>query len=439
MGQEKNRTLDFEINKEIADTCKILLIATDEDKNKDTASFKVIQDTIKITDYSIISQKCPEGDPGSIMLQNNSQSNPVYSIDGSYYYSTTEIENIMPGKDTVFMKDNKGCKDTLVFTMPEAIEDTIEIIINSIQDASCSGLNDGTISLTSNSPGIATYSIDGITYSGSGFFNDLNPGVQNIYMKDSYGCKDTSSVTIGEPRLNTTVNFDSTAQCYNDSASISISILDGEADYTIRFSNGIEDTESSGLNLIYKVAAGDYKIYLSDKNNCSDTIELNIKEPEYPKINSITETKVNSDSLKIVFSISEGRKPYTINATDNKFFYSYSQDTVLYITESGSYDVSITDMNGCLTDTTLNLEVSVNLTYSSLTGVHPNPASNKVKVESNLKINRYELLNNNGKIVKNGIANNKNFTINISEISTGIYYLYLYSGNKNIIKKLIIK
>lgn len=68
--------------------------------------------------------------------------------------------------------------------------------------------------------------------------------------------------------------------------------------------------------------------------------------------------------------------------------------------------------------------------------VYPNPANNLITVNSNFDIQKVEILDLTGKIIKS--IHQSNNPINISELTKGIYFLKIYS-NDDVFSKKIIK
>ncbi|MCB0802994.1 MAG: T9SS type A sorting domain-containing protein [Flavobacteriales bacterium] len=71
--------------------------------------------------------------------------------------------------------------------------------------------------------------------------------------------------------------------------------------------------------------------------------------------------------------------------------------------------------------------------------LYPNPTDNVIYLKSSLNITSWELTNNLGQAVLNGIfANSKNIhSIDVNSVETGVYYLKIVTENKTIIKKII--
>jgi hypothetical protein len=75
--------------------------------------------------------------------------------------------------------------------------------------------------------------------------------------------------------------------------------------------------------------------------------------------------------------------------------------------------------------------------------VYPNPAANQLNIallESSKGIYAYELFDELGQVLASGTNNfdsNPNFSLNISDLKTGIYFLKLDNQNKNQVVKFI--
>lgn len=84
-----------------------------------------------------------------------------------------------------------------------------------------------------------------------------------------------------------------------------------------------------------------------------------------------------------------------------------------------------------------NNTASINDVFASKTNIFPNPASNFVKISSNLSIDKVEVYNVLGKKVLNTTKFSGN--LDITNLSKGLYLLKLTSGNLKTTKKLIVK
>jgi uncharacterized delta-60 repeat protein len=84
-------------------------------------------------------------------------------------------------------------------------------------------------------------------------------------------------------------------------------------------------------------------------------------------------------------------------------------------------------------------ETLSSITYSNKEFLYyPNPTKNIVNIQSkNQIINRIEVFDFNGRIIKKVTVNNKNYPLNIEDVSNGIYLLKVYSDKGNQTFKII--
>ena len=71
--------------------------------------------------------------------------------------------------------------------------------------------------------------------------------------------------------------------------------------------------------------------------------------------------------------------------------------------------------------------------------VYPNPTSNVINVRSEFTIDNLSVLDLTGRTVKQQISNNKEFSLDVSDLSKGIYLVKLSSGDKEAVTKFIKK
>ena len=88
----------------------------------------------------------------------------------------------------------------------------------------------------------------------------------------------------------------------------------------------------------------------------------------------------------------------------------------------------------------VSLENGIVDNLNSLIVIYPNPAQDYLTLEStDMYINsRYELMNLQGAIMKNGVIQSDKEIINISDYSAGIYFVKIFSRNGNAIYKFVI-
>ena len=81
------------------------------------------------------------------------------------------------------------------------------------------------------------------------------------------------------------------------------------------------------------------------------------------------------------------------------------------------------------------------ITQNDLVSVYPNPAQDFIQVETksnDLNTASYKLMNQSGIEVLNGDVNSSSFSIDITQLSSGIYYLNLIGNDMIINQKIVI-
>jgi Secretion system C-terminal sorting domain len=90
------------------------------------------------------------------------------------------------------------------------------------------------------------------------------------------------------------------------------------------------------------------------------------------------------------------------------------------------------DYNGNLPLRIVNIVSTKNIVLSDI-NVYPNPVSNVCTIHTKESIQKYKVLNAEGKVVLAG----NSMEINFASMASGIYYLHIYTANGNAIKKVI--
>jgi photosystem II stability/assembly factor-like uncharacterized protein len=114
-----------------------------------------------------------------------------------------------------------------------------------------------------------------------------------------------------------------------------------------------------------------------------------------------------------------------------------SATEVISPTVNTTYTVNGTDGNGCSNSTSITQSVTVCTGIVSLKGIElknvtifPNPTNGIVNVISTGSINEVQILNTLGQVVHQSVITNQQTSINIQQLSNGIYFIKVLEGNK---------
>ena len=187
---------------------------------------------------------------------------------GTYTYNwgtglpnASSVNNLSPGNYVLNVVDQAQCLVSFGFTIINAVAPTIDTAI--VSDATCSGVNNGTIDLVL-SGGSGSYSYQWSTGEISQDISNLSAGSYTLTLTDNLtNCEATSTYTIENSYTlsNNFVIVDNSASQGN--SSITASAAGGVSPYTYSWNNG----SLSGA-FIDSLSGGEYVLTVQDANNC---------------------------------------------------------------------------------------------------------------------------------------------------------------------------
>jgi gliding motility-associated-like protein len=293
------------------------------------------------------------------------------------FESTDEdISDLHAGTYTGTITDANGCTFTvqneLIAPQPINLQVTTSTYSNG-HAISCSGANDGTITLSvsGGSPGYMIYwSGPGGFSSSQNVLDNLAPGTYTVGVTDLAGCYETTSVTLDAPLPITTQATLSDHDgyevgCSGNDGSIALTVGGGLAPYQFNWTgpNGFAsmDEDLQGLS------AGTYSVEILDANGCSISRSFTLDAPEALAVNAaVTSNECDLDNNGAIdLTVSGGTSPFTFSWSGPNGFTSADED--LSGLASGSYTVTVTSAMGCSTSSTstvvaaapINLDVIV--------------------------------------------------------------------------------
>lgn len=261
----------------------------------------------------------------------------------------------------VTVLDANGC----VFIGTDTIVDPTPIMnMETIVDASCFGICDGSISLTT-SGGSGTYSYLWNTGATSNNLNALCAGTYLVTTTDANGCSIAESYVINEPTaISVSASIDTPISCNGVcDGEISVSATGGTSPYSFLWSNG---ATSGSIN---SLCDGTYTVTITDANSCSKDTSIILIEPA-----AITGTITPTNAT---CGVCDGEVTVTNVAGGDGGPYNYSWSnggtgsSILNLCP-GTYDVTISDGAGCTT--VLSSSVSNNGGPTAATFVNRDPS-----------------------------------------------------------------
>ncbi|NVJ45850.1 MAG: SprB repeat-containing protein, partial [Cytophagia bacterium] len=246
---------------------------------------------------------------------------------------------------TLSVTDDNGCTGDITFSVIEPA-DFLGYSIGASSDATCFNSSDGTLTATGTG-GWGNYVYqwervsDGAVVGTSSTVTGLPAGDYRLVITDrsGTGCTITTpNQTIGSPpEIIPSANIDD-ALCNGDAnGSIDLSVSGGVAPYSYSWSNGATTQDISGL------AAGSYTVTITDAAGCTDVSSYNVGEPLVLTLSpNVTNVACFSDATGMIESnVSGGTAPY------NYVWSSGATSADISSLSAGSYNLTVTDANGC--------------------------------------------------------------------------------------------
>tara|TARA_B100000214_G_scaffold243909_1_gene178835 strand:+ start:7370 stop:10270 length:2901 start_codon:yes stop_codon:yes gene_type:complete len=239
------------------------------------------------------------------------------------------------GLYNVFIEDlDFGCLDTVSVSCNPQFEISVFETINHVK---CFGDSSGSVVIDSIIGGNTPYDIQwGNTNS---VF--LSAGIYSVYIVDAIGCVHYKEYEISEPNQinNNAIVYPISCNGMNDGG-ISINVSGGLGSLSYFWLNGIGITDS-----LYGLSDGIYTLVISDTNQCVDTFNFHMHNPQILEVDLVAEDSILPcyGALTLIdVNISGGTSPYSIHWTDG----DTSQQRIL---GEGYYEVEVIDANGCST------------------------------------------------------------------------------------------
>jgi gliding motility-associated-like protein len=296
--------------------------------------------------------------------------------------NTLDLTGLEAGQYTLTATDENGCTatSTVILEAPEPL--TIDLTIGDLNGSgvSCAGASDGSIALVGDG-GQAPYAI---AWSGPNGFSsteailtDLEAGEYTAILSDANGCTTTTTATVSAPAplsisLDPSVfNGGTNTSCSGSAdASVDLGILGGSAPFTIAWSDGLGFTATS--EDIANIPAGVYQVTVTDANGCTtgDLITLTSPQPlglsaELSGTPGANVTCAGSTDGSIDLDIVGGAAPYSTVWSNG------ANGTAPTGLGAGTYDVVVSDANGCTATATYTLQAPDSVSIIITASQHP--------------------------------------------------------------------
>jgi gliding motility-associated-like protein len=271
----------------------------------------------------------------------------VWTRDGQLIPNTTQdLTAVVAGAYVVTVTDNKGCSATLAVTLTEPAT-AVSASITGV-DLLCAGVPTGSINLTvqGGTPGYT------FAWTGPNNFQGVSEDLAALFagtyvatITDANGCTLTQSITLAEPPALELTGVKTDIACFGQvNGSIDLTVNGGTAPYSYQWSGPLFFTtqDISGL------PKGTYTVVVTDNNQCSASLSLEIIEPALLTL-SVTATEdvlcFGQPTGSVELAATGGTSPFSYtNLTSGGAPQSSPLFTGL---TAGTYTFRVTDASGC--------------------------------------------------------------------------------------------
>ncbi len=227
----------------------------------------------------------------------------------------------------------------------------------------------------------------------------------------------------------------------NDGQIIANASGQGPWDYNWSNDNGVINANNSNnpIDVLNNISAGVYYLEIVDQSStCESTADtIQIENPEMLSASSSVVLMPTSlaGNGEINLIVTGGKEPY-------QFAWSNGAIAVdLESLDAGVYEVDITDANGCAIHEVFVLDMTTGISQLNLElgiKIYPNPAKNRLVVEIEDDNALLTIYNLNGQSILTHQLNSNREEIDISDVSSGIYFYKIDGESANLTKGKII-
>ena len=315
---------------------------------------------------------------------------------GGYTYlwcdgQTSDVATNLPaGPCALTITDGNGCE--LIASVTVSEPPVLTASLASITPADCNAQSTGSIEIT------AAGGVGGYTYAWTGGAaptsnpQNLPAGVYDVTVMDSNGCVEVlTGLEVSEPDPITFSYTSTDATCNMNNGDIELTVMGGNGGYTYAWTGGA-DPVANPQNL----AAGDYEVTITDLLGCTTVGMITVATPTALAVQSVSTTDATC------FGQADGSISVVISGGSPGYSYAWSGglDPVANPTgvAAGTYDVDITDMDGCVISTSATVDEPpiIDISVISVSPATCNQDNGSIDIEVQGGVPPYTYLWSNG-------------------------------------------
>lgn len=259
-----------------------------------------------------------------------------------------------------------------------------------------------------------------------------SPGTYTLTATNMHGVQSVDSFSVSVHPLPEILQSVQNATCAgSEDGSAELINLSGPAPQSVVWSHGAFGPSLSGL------AAGSFAYIYTDVNGCTAEGTVNVGAPS-PLAAEVFVSPNSEGGGTVLLLVSGGVAPYEVTASGAEV-----QGFAFEVSAPGSYEVLITDANGCTIEVTAEVQTLSYRTRATEAGfrLFPNPATDHVRFTFDLPLEGAVLTMTDvlGKTIVRERLNGLEHRLNLGGIRKGTYMLSLENKGRIQASKLIVE
>uniref|UniRef100_UPI003A90A5E9 HYR-like domain-containing protein n=1 Tax=Flavobacterium alkalisoli TaxID=2602769 RepID=UPI003A90A5E9 len=333
-----------------------IVLITDANSCTTNTSVTITQPAAALSASTIATNvSCNGGSNGTIDLTVTGGTAP-YTYVWSNIATTEDMTGLAAGTYDVTVTDANGCTTTASATVTEP---TTALSASGVStNVSCNGGSNGTIDLTVTG-GTAPYTFAWSNTATTEDMTGLTAGTYDVTVTDANGCTKTASATVNEPTVLSASGVATNVSCNGGSnGTIDLTVTGGTAPYGFVWSNTAITEDMTGLS------AGTYDVTVTDAKGCTTTASVTVNEP------TVLSASISSQTNVLCNGAATGSATVTANGGTASYEYLWSNGATTATVaglEAGTYNVTVTDANGCSAIATVTIDEPTSLNLTILT------------------------------------------------------------------------
>ena len=293
---------------------------------------------------------CADANSGAINTQVSGGLAP-YTYQWSNGATTENLNNIPVGDYEITVTDAEGCSSVC---QTEVVPAEPVYVIPDVTHLQCGGTEEGTVNLTVWG-GTAPFTYLWDNGATTDHLSGVGAGQYVVTVTDAYSCTSTCIATINGPSELTAACSSEAIDCAGaNDGTVTVLVTGGVGPYTYQWNTGATTATLNNL------PGGIYSVTVTDANNCEVSCSRTVFEPTALTVSCTSESLpcAGEATGSAHLNVSGGTAPYTY------LWNNGATTTDLTNLSTGTYEVTVTDANGCTASCTTTIEIPTTLALS---------------------------------------------------------------------------